>query len=207
MKSNDWKRLVREATSSDVNLRFRKNLAYFPPIGRFLFGIEMETMRDPRFLQIARVALPLFVPTDVVYGGQNLRGPNGTIISASTEEVLGVVSAALRTDFDEEAELRQLVARGRSIGNITSIERAAYSLFLLGATESARQSLDEALASPDLSVDQRDFVQKTRERMRTILQFLQAGDTKAVSDQLESWTKVSLAHLGLQRPTLTGGTD
>ncbi|MFB2580228.1 hypothetical protein ACEXQD_03180 [Herbiconiux sp. P15] len=194
MKSSEWKRIVRHALPDQSKWAFRGTLCYAVPVGRVLFGVAMQNSRDPECMYISRIAMPLFIPTTVVYGGERIRGKDGQIISV-TEDLEGLLHPVLSAELDESLELRKMVSVGASSVNRLLQETAGYAELLQGNVPAARQILRSIQPPPG---DSRAFVLEMFSRVRMVVDLLDQGSSAAIG-QLDKWVGESAGNLGLSR--------
>lgn len=95
---------MRSVAPNDTEWAFRQNLYYSIPAGQVLFGVTMGTARDPDQLSIVRIALPLFVPTAHVHGGERQSGSSRDSVSLSKDDVGAVVRSVLSSGYDERED-------------------------------------------------------------------------------------------------------
>jgi hypothetical protein len=101
----------------------------------------MATSSDPNYIYIARIAMPLFVPSAFVHGGERVRGANGDWIAVETEDVRAIVHRVLKIGYRERDELENIISAGLNTRNGLQIEQAGYALILRNDPRSALRIL------------------------------------------------------------------
>jgi hypothetical protein len=190
----EWADLVRAVAPGEA-WAFRGTLCYSLPVGRVLFGVDVERIPGADAVHITRVACPLLVPVTRIRGGMRVSGTHGEWISTISDDVRGIVRSVLKTGYREREELETFVHDGLVSTDALRNEIAGYALLLLGDQPSAlrilRRALDRALAH--LEADEGGM----RERTELICGLLEAGDAAGARAQLQRWTEWSIRELGI----------
>jgi hypothetical protein len=147
---------------------------------------------------IWRVAMPLFVPSDVVTLSWSERiGGGARKFHKNDEDALNAaISSAIGDLGVEEDALGEFVSRGTSInGNRRVDEVVGYTHLLLGDVSSAQESLARAEVGTAAIAWEQEII----DRVRNIIRILnESGPDRAVA-QLDRWCEQTVGALGLRR--------
>ncbi|MFC6172449.1 hypothetical protein ACFQD4_02805 [Subtercola frigoramans] len=156
----------------------------------------MDTSRDPQFIYIARIAMPLFIPTHAIHGGVRAVGDESERISIERDDIERIVANVWASRKTEKWELTHLVRDGDGSKNRLRAEAAAYAALLLGRPRLGLRILRTALHTP--SDDDRPFLIASSDRMTAIRSLMEARRAEEATAQLGRWRAESLAALGIQ---------
>lgn len=199
MKVTDWKKLVRPLLPKAQEWHFRGPLCYRIPVGWLLRGVLAEGSGFDQSLYVWKVAIPLFVPTDVLdlSFSHRVEGPAHRYTLDHSGNLQAVTrSALLCVDAEDEREALARIAASIPVEtpNLRMLEVLAYALIIQGQGGRAKCVLHEAESRPADS----DWEQEIVRRMQQVKKLVVEERTEALTRQFEQWRGESCAALGVR---------
>lgn len=197
MKASEWKQVVKPLMPVGEDWQFRGSLCYRPPVHWYLLGVMGEGSGFDKGVYIWRVAMPLFVPADVIdlswserVGGRTRKYDN---LDKQALEA-GIIAAFKNLGAEEEAVEQTAAREARESRNRRVQEVVAYARILSGNLSAAR----EALTLAEAGATETPWEQEIVVRVEFVRRLLDQEGRAAVVDQLDRWCHQTVGALGLR---------